>query len=161
MLFEGHEIEDEERSAERYWDCTRQVGTLVARMGCLTEAERYLPENRDIYNRVVAMERLARYHWPAAEAVLALQIAREREERAVREREERAVREREEAERARRAPGRPYVPVADLAARYRAQGLDLSHAWSQFVRDTLLQPIVRSDAVDMPQFAQYYRGGGL
>lgn len=152
-LFEGHEI-GEPRSAERYRECADAARELERLLASLPEAERQLPENRGCYNRLVELERLARYHKPALEAELAVVIAQERADRLARQQAAPGA--------GAGAPERPYISSADLAETYRARGLSLSRAWSQYVRDTILQPIVRSDAVDLPAFARSYnvRGGG-
>lgn len=51
---------------------------------------------------------------------------------------------------------KPYKSVGDLAAKYKAEGVDRNRAWTRFVQDTILQPRFRSEAVDAKQFFQAY-----
>jgi hypothetical protein len=51
---------------------------------------------------------------------------------------------------------KPYRSAGDLAAEYKAQGLDANRAWDQYVIDTILQPKCRTDQVDAREFKRLY-----
>lgn len=47
---------------------------------------------------------------------------------------------------------RPYVNTGDIIDRYIKRGLNKYEAWRQFVKDTILQPIVRSEEINSDEF---------
>ena len=50
----------------------------------------------------------------------------------------------------------PYRSVGDLAVMYREHGLDRQAAWKQYICDTVLQRICKSETVDAREFFAMY-----
>jgi hypothetical protein len=51
----------------------------------------------------------------------------------------------------------PYREVSKLMASYKRRGLGDQDAWRQFIIDTVLQPICKSEPMDAKEFFQHYR----
>lgn len=50
----------------------------------------------------------------------------------------------------------PYRNAADLAADYKAKGMDKQAAWRQYVLDTIMMPRYRSEQMDAREFFSVY-----
>lgn len=53
---------------------------------------------------------------------------------------------------------RPYRSAGDLADEYKRRGLSRARAWDQFVIDTILQPVCRSETLDAREFYLAFDG---
>lgn len=54
------------------------------------------------------------------------------------------------------SPQKPYKHPSDLASQYKAAGLSRQESWNQFVKDTILQPVYRSEDTNADVFFKYY-----
>jgi hypothetical protein len=125
----GPEPEVRQPSAERYREAYWRVRAIENELRGMDRAD---PRARDLYNEAAGLEREIAFHKPAADAEAAEEIARAREARNVPQ-----------------EVSLPQTPqpvnqmtanAADLAADYKARGMDRFRAWDQFVIDRALKP---------------------